>query len=167
MMQACAICLVELAPLEPQAGGVEPLNALPCTHVFHAKCIRSWILHKGALASCPLCKRLLDPERQAMLGAPAAFLNSRPGARIMPALGETPCSNGAAATGVDSSSASSSSSEQSQNSPGSAAAVSFSSTRSAQSAETGVRSSSSSDALHPNHGAYSQHAAAPVLVFVA
>ena len=53
-----------LCPLPPSLVGTgellgdEALVSLPCAHVVHAPCIRGWIVHKGATASCPLCKRL-------------------------------------------------------------------------------------------------------------
>jgi len=61
--EACAICLCDM-------NDEEPLNALPCRHIFHAKCIRGWITHKGVTSSCPLCKRLVDAQRQAALQNP-------------------------------------------------------------------------------------------------
>lgn len=38
------------------------LVSLPCGHRFHGECIRSWIVRKGFVASCPLCKRVIAPE---------------------------------------------------------------------------------------------------------
>jgi hypothetical protein len=35
------------------------LQSLRCGHCFHGECIRGWIVHRGAGASCPLCKREL------------------------------------------------------------------------------------------------------------
>jgi hypothetical protein len=32
------------------------LQSLMCGHCFHGECIRGWIVHRGAGASCPLCK---------------------------------------------------------------------------------------------------------------
>eukprot|EP00962_Isochrysis_galbana_P048488 scaffold20252_cov135-Isochrysis_galbana.AAC.3 len=32
------------------------LQSLPCGHCFHGHCLRGWIVHRGAGASCPLCK---------------------------------------------------------------------------------------------------------------
>jgi hypothetical protein len=32
------------------------LQSLLCGRCFHGECIRRWIVHRGAGASCPLCK---------------------------------------------------------------------------------------------------------------
>ena len=42
----CAVCLDPVAPLQP-------VTALPCLHVFHAHCIRTWLLESAA---CPVCR---------------------------------------------------------------------------------------------------------------
>lgn len=55
------------------------LVSLPCKHSFHGECIRNWIVHKGFVASCPLCKRLISPEHAATV---ATYRPSRPGRQI-------------------------------------------------------------------------------------
>ena len=42
----CAVCLDPVAPSQP-------VTALPCLHVFHAHCIRTWLLESAA---CPVCR---------------------------------------------------------------------------------------------------------------
>ena len=42
----CAVCLDPVAPSQP-------VIALPCLHVFHAHCIRTWLLESAA---CPVCR---------------------------------------------------------------------------------------------------------------
>ena len=49
---SCAVCLSELVE-------GEQLAVLPCSHVFHAACIRDWLSRSGIHASCPLCKRVV------------------------------------------------------------------------------------------------------------
>lgn len=48
----CAICLSPLVP-----GGADlprpPLDALPCRHAFHARCLDRWL---DVAAACPLCR---------------------------------------------------------------------------------------------------------------
>ena len=49
---SCAVCLSELVE-------GEQIAVLPCSHVFHAACIRDWLSRSGIHASCPLCKRVV------------------------------------------------------------------------------------------------------------
>ncbi|WVR07666.1 hypothetical protein IAU60_004708 [Kwoniella sp. DSM 27419] len=52
----CVICQEGfIAPVEGQEAMAEPLRALACGHVYHAKCIDQW-LTRGA-ANCPFCNR--------------------------------------------------------------------------------------------------------------
>lgn len=44
---ACAVCLEEL-------GGGQQLCSLPCTHKFHAGCVKTWLRQKAA---CPVCQQ--------------------------------------------------------------------------------------------------------------
>ena len=66
---ACSICLGELEESEE-------LTTLPCSHIFHKSCIHGWLLHKGIVASCPLCKNQVAPgliiaaQRQPPLASP-------------------------------------------------------------------------------------------------
>ena len=66
---ACSICLGELEESEE-------LTTLPCKHIFHKECIHGWLVHKGIVASCPLCKALVAPglviatQRQQPLASP-------------------------------------------------------------------------------------------------
>ena len=66
---ACSICLGELEESEE-------LTTLPCKHIFHKDCIHGWLVHKGIVASCPLCKALVAPglviatQRQQPLASP-------------------------------------------------------------------------------------------------
>ncbi|ONM38911.1 E3 ubiquitin-protein ligase At4g11680 [Zea mays] len=47
--QECCICLA-------QYGEKEEVRQLPCTHVFHLKCVDRWL---RIISSCPLCKQEL------------------------------------------------------------------------------------------------------------
>lgn len=75
--EACAICLSQLdapgpAP-QPQpppsealpAAGVQSwVRRLPCSHLFHAACVESWLLERGR-GSCPLCMHeVIAPEAE-------------------------------------------------------------------------------------------------------
>ena len=45
----CVICLDEFA------GGLSIIRELPCNHIFHSKCIDTFLTRSSSL--CPLCKR--------------------------------------------------------------------------------------------------------------
>eukprot|EP01024_Parvocaulis_polyphysoides_P051043 TRINITY_DN4996_c0_g2_i1.p1 TRINITY_DN4996_c0_g2~~TRINITY_DN4996_c0_g2_i1.p1 ORF type:complete len:515 (+),score=18.49 TRINITY_DN4996_c0_g2_i1:11-1555(+) len=52
--EVCTVCLEDM---EDESQVI----ALPCCHIFHAKCIIKWIRTKGVTAACPVCNaRLLD-----------------------------------------------------------------------------------------------------------
>lgn len=55
----CSICIEELTVV---AGGEENTKvvALPCVHVFHARCLLPWFETKS---TCPSCRFELDPHR--------------------------------------------------------------------------------------------------------
>jgi hypothetical protein len=48
----CAICRDELSA---------PLEILPCTHLYHRKCIREWFQMRMI---CPYCNTSMAPEHQ-------------------------------------------------------------------------------------------------------
>ena len=48
----CVICLQEYK-------AYEYITSLPCIHVFHTKCIKSWLLTKN---ECPICKFIISNE---------------------------------------------------------------------------------------------------------
>eukprot|EP00536_Pseudo-nitzschia_multiseries_P014080 jgi/Psemu1/320603/estExt_fgenesh1_pm.C_6540001 len=52
-MDACTICLDDY-------GVGDRLRCLPCSHVFHAKCIAKWLIERSA--TCPLCNLDLYEE---------------------------------------------------------------------------------------------------------
>mmetsp|Transcript_14161 Transcript_14161/g.39777 ORF Transcript_14161/g.39777 Transcript_14161/m.39777 type:complete len:204 (-) Transcript_14161:141-752(-) len=43
--------------VQASPGNDAPTATLPCGHHFHLECIRQWVMHRRAGASCPLCKR--------------------------------------------------------------------------------------------------------------
>ncbi|THD28410.1 hypothetical protein D915_000756 [Fasciola hepatica] len=49
----CAICVRSY-----EIG--ETCATLPCFHIFHAQCIREWLLKQ---ATCPICRRSIDSSR--------------------------------------------------------------------------------------------------------
>lgn len=53
----CAICLEEMGKVEDSQvkGKADLVRMLPCSHIFHDKCITSWIPKKPR---CPVCQRL-------------------------------------------------------------------------------------------------------------
>ncbi|KAJ7594713.1 hypothetical protein C8J56DRAFT_778219 [Mycena floridula] len=76
--RTCIICREEMvlqAPAEPgQAPASEGPNTtpkkLPCGHIFHFHCLRSWLERQQ---SCPTCRRtVLDVNPTPAVGAPAA-----------------------------------------------------------------------------------------------
>lgn len=48
--QECCICLA-------QYREKEEVRQLPCTHMFHLKCVDRWL---RIISSCPLCKQELS-----------------------------------------------------------------------------------------------------------
>jgi hypothetical protein len=49
----CSICLDDVTEVEEEAGTVAKIRLLPCSHIFHEACIRTWLQQKKL---CPLCK---------------------------------------------------------------------------------------------------------------
>ncbi|KAI3967589.1 hypothetical protein MKW92_048785 [Papaver armeniacum] len=49
----CSICLKEFE------NGIG-IGELPCSHVFHMRCIVNWFAH---VTNCPLCRSRVDPRR--------------------------------------------------------------------------------------------------------
>lgn len=54
----CAICLQHLSSPEEEQGTT---RAMPCSHVFHERCIFQWVRRERA---CPLCRRKLPTPQQ-------------------------------------------------------------------------------------------------------
>ncbi|KAG7391097.1 hypothetical protein PHYPSEUDO_005864 [Phytophthora pseudosyringae] len=55
--EVCVICLDgDMVPGESAREG-ERVEALPCGHVFHARCIAQWLLHRRV---CPVDRRPVD-----------------------------------------------------------------------------------------------------------
>lgn len=73
----CIICREEMRPYVPPAPGTpaDPLTErmrpkkLPCGHVLHFACLRSWLERQQI---CPTCRATVVPAAQAPQGAPAA-----------------------------------------------------------------------------------------------
>ncbi|KAL6844807.1 hypothetical protein ACP4OV_025466 [Aristida adscensionis] len=62
---AAADCRVCLAGFEPEAV----VNRLPCGHLFHRRCVETWLLYDRA--TCPLCRaRVLPAAAAAVEAAP-------------------------------------------------------------------------------------------------
>lgn len=53
----CPICLCSM-------NGVQKARRLPCSHIFHDECIRTWLVPIGTGTSCPLCKEDLVRRRR-------------------------------------------------------------------------------------------------------
>eukprot|EP00962_Isochrysis_galbana_P009850 scaffold2731_cov128-Isochrysis_galbana.AAC.3 len=49
-------CSAEAVRADDAVADGPALQSLPCGHCFHGQCLRGWIVHRGAGASCPLCK---------------------------------------------------------------------------------------------------------------
>lgn len=41
-----------------------PWKTLPCNHAFHVPCIQEWVTKNDHNATCPLCRRSIDPSLQ-------------------------------------------------------------------------------------------------------
>ena len=46
----CAVCM---EPIEQQ----HRVSLLSCSHVYHEKCLNSWIVYKNGVEECPLCRQ--------------------------------------------------------------------------------------------------------------
>jgi hypothetical protein len=57
----CSICLESLS------SETVPCVNLPCTHRFHAVCVREWASHSSC---CPLCRREMSPPGTGLGGPP-------------------------------------------------------------------------------------------------
>jgi hypothetical protein len=53
----CCICLFEYNYLEQQVEQ-EQIIKINCNHVFHLKCLSSWINHNKQ--TCPICRNAMD-----------------------------------------------------------------------------------------------------------
>ncbi len=59
--RVCIICREEMTVVVRIAGVVDPIapKKLPCGHIFHFRCLRSWLERQQA---CPTCRRgVLEP----------------------------------------------------------------------------------------------------------
>lgn len=49
----CIICREDMVAGEPGAGGGGTCKKLPCNHIFHSSCLRSWFQRQQ---TCPTCR---------------------------------------------------------------------------------------------------------------
>ena len=63
--EVCIICREEMTPWQPPAGGARPRiperlrpKKLPCGHILHFVCLRSWLERQQ---NCPTCRRPVIP----------------------------------------------------------------------------------------------------------
>ena len=52
----CSVCLQPLVSTDTHAGGLA-LVVLPCQHIFHRSCIRTWWVQSAPSPQCALCKQ--------------------------------------------------------------------------------------------------------------
>ncbi|KAL8823702.1 MAG: hypothetical protein Q9191_005625 [Dirinaria sp. TL-2023a] len=65
--QQCSICLTAYGPPTTSTENPpEQPRRLPCSHVFGAKCLATWLRDRN---TCPLCRVVLFPREQSSIGA--------------------------------------------------------------------------------------------------
>lgn len=63
-LEECSVCMLGL---EEKA---EEVTMLGCRHGYHERCLGLWVSKrqmKGWMASCPICRALIDCDREAKL----------------------------------------------------------------------------------------------------
>lgn len=53
----CAVCMEGLVDSSIYSGGNSRVSLLSCSHVYHEKCLNSWIIYKNGVEECPLCRQ--------------------------------------------------------------------------------------------------------------
>jgi autocrine motility factor receptor len=81
----CAVCWEKL----------DEARRLPCSHIFHHNCLRSWLEQD---TSCPTCRKSLQDDKEVQQQSAATFLNTDPQQATAAGLAEQPQTGGAAAT---------------------------------------------------------------------
>lgn len=79
----CAVCWEKL----------DEARRLPCSHIFHHNCLRSWLEQD---TSCPTCRKSLQDDKEVQQQSAATFLNTDP-QQATAGLAEQPQTGGGAA----------------------------------------------------------------------